>query len=57
MPKLTKSDRETLREALRHAERAQAYIMKPATAICGRSTVASTTLHYSRADGAALQEG
>ncbi len=57
MAKLTKQDRATLREALRHAERAQAYIMKFDTAICSRSPMASTSLHYSRAsDGAALQE-
>lgn len=56
MTKLTKTERATLREALRHAERAQAYIMKADTVICSRSTIASTTLHYSRADGKALQE-
>ena len=37
MPKLTKSDRETLRQVLRHAERAQAYIMRPTIAICSNN--------------------
>ena len=55
--KLTKKAREELRQTLAKMERARAYIDGERVAVCRRSTLAITTLDYSRAsDGAALSE-
>lgn len=55
--KLTKAVRAELAAVLRDAERARAYIFAENTVVCRRDTIATTTLHYSRAkDDAVLYE-
>lgn len=49
---LTKKQRAAIECALRNAERAHAYIHDPRIAVCRRDSQATTTLHYSRPDGA-----
>lgn len=54
--KLTQKLVKRLEYALRNAERAHRMIHDPSVAVARRSTLASTTLHYTRPDGAALYE-
>ena len=56
MAKLTKAQRASIERALYHANRANAYIMAPDLALCRRERFATTTLHYTRGDGAILYE-
>ena len=56
MSKLTKNDRIALRIVLLHAERAKSFLDDPQIAVARRGTIATTTLHYSRADGSTLYE-
>ncbi len=56
MAKLTRAQTATLETTLYHLKRAQRYLTSEKTAVCRRDTMASTTLHYSRADGKALYE-
>lgn len=56
MANLTRKQRSAVESALRNAERARTYIHAPHIAVCRRDSVASTTLHYSRQDGASLYE-
>ena len=56
MAKLTKKDAAELIRIITQAERAQNYILSDRIAVCTRDRLASTTLHYSRADGASLFE-
>lgn len=57
MARLTKAQTHALRRVLRNAERAQAYIMAPETAVARRASSATTSLHYRReSDGACLYE-
>lgn len=56
MSKLTKAQVRALESVLYHAKRADRYLNLADTAVCLRASVASTTLHYSRADGQALYE-
>ena len=54
--KLTKKARDDLRFVLRNAERAHIYISSPNIAVARKGGPATTTLHYTRADGSALYE-
>uniref|UniRef100_A0A6M3L0R5 Uncharacterized protein n=1 Tax=viral metagenome TaxID=1070528 RepID=A0A6M3L0R5_9ZZZZ len=54
--KLTKKQISSLYYVLRNLERARDYLMSKDTAVCHKGTFASTTLHYSRADGSTLYE-
>jgi len=54
--KLTRKLQKRIEYALRNAERAEAYIMSKDVAVCRRESFASTTLHYTRADGGILYE-
>lgn len=54
--RLTKKAREELRAILRNAERAREYIHSDRVAVCRRDTQATTTRHYTRADGSVLYE-
>jgi hypothetical protein len=54
MANLTKTQRAILESALRNAERAMAFIQAPHIAVARMGTLATTTLHYTRADGATL---
>lgn len=56
MSKLTNKQRQALEHALYHLERAHKFLMAPDTAVARRCRQASTTLHYTRADGAVLYE-
>ncbi len=53
---LTKADRRSIEYALRNAERALAYLRGDRVAVCVRKPVATTTLDYTRQDGAVLYE-
>ena len=54
--RLTRATRRAIEAALYDARRARDYIMAPSTAVCIRGTMATTTLHYTRGDGAVLYE-
>jgi hypothetical protein len=56
MAKLTRKQVKAVEYALRNAERALAYIMAPDVAIARKGGQATTTLHYTRADGSTLYE-
>ena len=56
MAKLTRKQTAAVEYALRNLERAKAYIMSKDVAVARRGNFASTTLHYSRADGSTLYE-
>jgi hypothetical protein len=49
--KLTIKQRKALERVLYDIRRAKAYIDRPDTVVCGRSDMATTTLHYTRGDG------
>ena len=49
MSRLSKNQRHQLSEALRHAERALAYIMQPTVEVCRHST-GTSTCEYTRAE-------
>ena len=49
MSRLSKSQRHQVSEALRHAERALAYIMQPTVEVCRHST-GTSACEYSRAE-------
>jgi hypothetical protein len=53
---LTKKQRGHLETTLYHLKRAERYIFGPQTAVAARKPMATTTLDYSRADGAVLYE-
>ena len=55
-PRLTLKQRRSIEFALRHAERAYAYIMADSMAVARKGGMATTTLHYTRADGSTLYE-
>jgi len=54
--KLTIAASESLARTLQHAERARAFLRSPAIAVCRKGGPATTTLHYTRADGSTLYE-
>ena len=56
MAKLTRSARHELEAVLRNLQRGERYLFKPDTAIAVKGGVATTTLHYTRPDGAVLYE-
>ena len=56
MAKLTKAQKHTLSRAYQAISRAETYLMSPNLAIARRCDYASTTLHYTRSDGAILYE-
>jgi hypothetical protein len=56
MARLTRKQTKSLEFALRHAVRALEYVMSPDVAIARKGGAATTTLHYTRADGAVLYE-
>ena len=56
MTKLTKVLRLRIEYALRNAERAHRYIHDPKRALCIHLDMATTTLDYTRPDGAVLTE-
>ena len=56
MAKITRKQIAVLRSALQSANRAKQYILNPAVAVAQRSNSATTTLHYTRADGNCLYE-
>lgn len=56
MAKLTRKQTEALQATLYHLKRAEKYIHDPLTAVTRRCSVATTTLHYTRADGSVLYE-
>ena len=56
MAKLTRKQVSRIGYALRNAERAHAYIMRADRAVAIKGGIATTTLHYTRADGAVLYE-
>ena len=45
-----------IEKALRNLERGMAYVHSADTAVCKRGGFATTTLHYTRADGSVLYE-
>lgn len=56
MAKLTKAQRAAIERALYDAKRAFRYVMADGIAVARKDTKATTTLHYSRSDGASLYE-
>ena len=54
--KLTKKATRELEAVLRGVDRARDYIMNDRIAVCRRDKLASTALHYTRDDNAALLE-
>ena len=56
MAKLTQKQRAELSRAADHLQRALAYVNRPSVALCIRRDIATTTLDYSRADGAVVTE-
>jgi hypothetical protein len=56
MQKMTRKTRDALETALHHAIRADGFIDRPDIAVALKDRVATTTLHYTRADGATLYE-
>jgi len=56
MAALTKAQRNELERAYLHLQRARAFLFRADVAIAKRGTHATTTLHYTRADGATLYE-
>lgn len=56
MAKLTRDQRRRLERAEISLKRVRAFIMRPDIALCRRDRMATTTLHYSRADGTHLSE-
>ena len=53
MAKLTRQQTRELLGVVSSLDRALRYVVRDRTAICYRDTMATTTLHYSRADGSA----
>lgn len=51
MAKLTRRQLTDLEHVLYHAKRAQAYLADPSVAVCRSGGPATTSLHYTRADG------
>ncbi len=49
--RLTKKQTQTLQRILRHLERGERYVFGDRVRVCRVDTVASTTRHYTRADG------
>jgi len=56
MARLTKKVRARIRRAIAEAQAVEDYIMAPERAVCLRAKAATTTLHYTRADGDVLYE-
>jgi hypothetical protein len=56
MAKLTKRDIAALRDIVYYAQSARNFILKDNVAVAMRGTMATTTLHYTRADGKTLYE-
>jgi len=56
MAKFTRVQKLQLEHVLRNATRALHYVMQPDVAIARKGGVATTTLHYFRADGSVLYE-
>lgn len=56
MSKLTRKQNDRLVYTLRNLERASTYINGAEIAVARRDRLATTTLHYTRADGACLYE-
>lgn len=56
MAALTRKQLADLDVVFRHARRAREYLNNPAVAVARRGGVATTTLHYTRADGSVLYE-
>lgn len=56
MAKLTRAQRSQIEAALYHAKRAHVYIFSDSVAVTRRERSATTTLHYTRPDGAVLYE-
>jgi len=56
MAKITQKQRRELERAADHLQRALAYIAKPDVLIALRRSAATTTLDYTRADGAVVTE-
>lgn len=56
MAKLTHKQTAKLETVLYHLKRAQKYLGQAKIAIAQRDTMATTTLHYTRADGSVLYE-
>ncbi len=56
MAKLTKMQQKRIFYALCNLERARAYLFNPRLAIAKRDSMATTALHYARADGQCLYE-
>ena len=54
--RLTNKAREELRRSLADMERGLAFLKSERNAFCRREEHATTTLHYTRADGAVLHE-
>ena len=54
--KLTRKQTARIEYALRNAERAHTYIMRTDRAIAVKGGMATTTEHYSRADGSVMYE-
>lgn len=53
---MTKKDRARIDRAIGHLTRAINFINDPRTAVAFKGGMATTTLHYTRADGAVLYE-
>ena len=56
MAKLTAAQVRSIETVLYHLERANKYLASDDVALCKRRTMATTTLDYTRADGAVLCE-
>lgn len=56
MARMTRVQRRDIERALYHVKRAAAYINRPDTAVAKVDNMATTTLHYTRADGRVLYE-
>ena len=56
MAKLTKKQFHRLNEIRATLLRAERYLYDPAVAICRKGGMATTTLHYTRADGSTMYE-
>ena len=56
MAKLTRKQLGHIRAALDALSDAERYIFREKTAVCHREQCATTTLHYTRADGSVLYE-
>jgi hypothetical protein len=52
MSRLTRAQRAAIETAMRHTERAQAFLARSDVAVGRLGTTATTTLHFTRQDGA-----